>query len=374
MIKLQSKFCNAYESDASQIKGQSKEVFIPETIEEVQKFVIGNKAITPRGAGTGLVGGCVSNGTCILDISKLNKIISFNKIRKTIEVEAGIILDDLNNFLERFGFEFPINPSSHSVCTIGGMIATNAVGSRAIKYGKTGNWIEWIDIVDAKGRIQRKLKSEISDYIGLEGISGVIIRACLKITETKDRTASLISFDSFFSLIEKVKELKRNPDVSMIEFCDKTISQLIDFPNGYNLLVEFESLEGEYSGEEYFKLLAKRDMAYPLVAKLGYSHIEDPKLFLDKIYELMGWLENNKIPVFGHISVGILHPCFSKDQLKKIPDMMKIVKRLSGQISGEHGIGLLKKQFIEPQDKKLIYILKKRLDPENKFNPGKVVD
>ena len=374
MIKLPLKLTKAYETDASQLKGILDKVIIPEKIEEVQKAVRDNSKITIRGAGTGLVGGSVPNGTVIIDLSKLNKITNFNSIRKTIEVEAGVVLDDLNQFLERYGLEFPVNPSSHEVCTLGGMIATDAVGSRAIKYGKTSNWIEWLEIIDSQGRIQKKLKSEITDFSGLEGISGVIIKASLRLSEKKERTASIIEKDSIGKIIEKVKELKRNSNVSMIEFYGRSVSNILGLSSNYHLIVEFESNEGEKTNKEYQDLLRIRDQVYPLLAQASFSKIEDPKLFLDKIPELIFWLEHNNLPVFGHISVGILHPCFSKETENKIPEMIKIVKRLSGQISGEHGIGLIKKQYVEPQDKNLLKILKKRIDPSNKFNPGKVID
>jgi len=87
----------------------------------------------------------------------------------------------------------------------------------------------------------------------------------------------------------------------------------------------------------------------------------------------MNWLEERGIPTFGHIGVGILHPCFNHEQEKHVPEMMKLVRRLGGQISGEHGIGILKKGFVEMNDKKILINVKKRTDPLNKFNVGKVI-
>jgi glycolate oxidase len=87
----------------------------------------------------------------------------------------------------------------------------------------------------------------------------------------------------------------------------------------------------------------------------------------------LNWLELKKIPVFGHISVGILHPCFYQGQKEHIPDLMKFVRRVGGQVSGEHGIGLLKRKYVEMNDKKILMNVKKRTDPKNKFNIGKVI-
>jgi FAD/FMN-containing dehydrogenase len=374
MIQSEPKLIKAYETDASQIKGKAEAVIIPETLAELQEAVRINSNITIRGGGTGLSGGAVPLNNIVIDLSKMNKISEFNKIRKTIEIEAGVILDELNNYLESSGLEFPVQPSSHEVCTLGGMIATNAVGSRAIKHGRTSNWIEWLDIIDPTGKVTRKNKSDISDFFGLEGISGIIYKACLRLSEKLYRTADIIEKETIEKIIEQVKALKRNSRVSMIEFYDKTVSQMLGLGYSYHILVEYESDEGNLSGGKYKQTMAIRDKVYPLLACDGHSIIEDPKLFLDKIPELIKWLENNSIPVFGHISVGILHPCFCGKNKEKIHDMMRIVKRLSGQVSGEHGIGLLKKEFLEEQDKKLIKIIKQRNDFLNKFNVGKVIN
>ncbi|MDO8516760.1 MAG: FAD-binding oxidoreductase [Nanoarchaeota archaeon] len=372
MIKLKSKDI-VYRTDASQIIGNPLKVVIPKTINEVTNIVRLNQKIIPRGGGTGLVGGCVPNEGVVIDLSKLNKIIRFDERRKKIEVETGIVLDDLNEFLDNYSLEFPVKPSSHEVCTIGGMIATDAVGSRAIKYGKTSKWIEWIEIIDSQGKIIRKGKAEISDFTGLEGITGIIIRASLKLSPKVKRSASIISREEISDIIDIVREIRLNSEISMIEFFDKKVSGLLGLEKKYNLLIEYESDSGELKGDAYNRIMSLRDSTYPILAEKGYSRIEDPRMFLDKISDLIFWLEANKIPTFGHLGVGILHPCFSKEQEKKIPDLMRIVKRLRGQVTGEHGIGLLKKNFLDKTEKKLYESVKKRNDPKNKFNPEKII-
>lgn len=375
MKKQNKNIIKVYETDASQIEGMAAGVENPSTISGVQNVVRLNSRIVIRGAGTGLVGGCVpQNGQdVVLNLGKLINIDNLDKQRKTIEVEAGVILDDLQNYLSRFGLEFPINPSSHRVCTIGGMIATDAVGSRAVKYGRTSNWVNWIEIVDSRGEIHRKTRTELSDYSGMEGITGVIVKAGLKLSERKKRTASLFSSENVSEIVETVKDFKRDSSVSMVEFIDKPSSELLGLERAYHLIIEFESENGKLQGEEYEKVMAMRDKVYPLLAGKGYVRIEDPKILIDKFEQLLIWLEAKKVPVFGHLGVGILHPCFSKKQEKLIPEMIKVVKKLGGQISGEHGIGLLKKDFVEPNDKKILINIKKRTDVENKFNIGKVI-
>ena len=374
-MKQNKNIIKMYETDASQIEGVAAGVENPATVGGVQDVVKLNSQIVIRGAGTGLVGGAVpQNGKdVVLDLSKLIKIENLDRQRRTIEVEAGVVLDDLQNYLARFGLEFPVSPSSHSVCTIGGMIAADAVGGRAVKYGRTSSWVNWIEVVDSQGQIHKKTRTELSDYAGLEGVTGVIVRASLKLVEKKKRSASLFSSESIDEIIDIVKELKRNSAVSMIEFFDKRISELLDLERAYYLIVEFESDFGNLKNEEYGKIIGMRDRIYPLLAQKGYVRIEDPKILIDKFEKLLFWLETKDIPVFGHLGVGILHPCFSEKKEKLIPEMMKLVKKLGGQISGEHGIGLIKKEFVELNDKRILINIKKRTDVANKFNVGKVV-
>ncbi len=364
-----------YEVDASQLKGSALDVVSPTNTEEVRRIITQTKNIVIRGAGTGLAGGCVPQhgSDVVLDMSKMDKISELDKERRTIEIEAGVILDDLQDYLSDFNLEFPVKPSSHAVVTIGGMIATDAVGNRAIKYRKTSDWIKWIEIIDSFGKVEKRGITELSDYSGMEGISGVIMRACLKLSPLKKRTATLLEVDNLDDVTSVVRKLKKNSAVSMIEFFDKEISKELGFDEHYHLIVEYEDDSGELKDKEYKKLLALRDKIYPFVADKGYTRIEDPKIMLDRFVKLMSWLESKNIPTFGHIGVGILHPCFNHEQEKYISEMMKLVKRLSGQISGEHGVGILKKEFVEMNDKKILINVKKRTDPLNKFNVGKVI-
>ncbi|MEA3248353.1 MAG: FAD-binding oxidoreductase [Nanoarchaeota archaeon] len=365
----------AYETDASQLNGKALDVVHPSTIMEVRNIVAKTQRIVPRGAGTGLVGGCVPlNGLdVVLDLSKLDWIGSFDKERRTVEVGAGVILDDLQDYLAQSNLEFPINPLNSKVCTIGGMIATNAVGNRMVKYGKISNWIKWVEIVDCYGNLHRKGVTELSDYAGMEGLTGVIVKACLKLLPLKKRTASLIKVENSEDVVSIVRELKRNTIVSMIYFFDKKISKGLELTEDYHLIVEYEDGSGSMKEEEYEKLMKMRENIYSFVVGKGYVRIEDPKIMIDRFVKLMNWFERVGIPTFGHIGVGILHPCFSRSQEKYIPEMMKFVKRLGGQISRGYGVGILKTNFVEMGDKKILINVKKRTDPLNKFNVGKVI-
>ncbi len=364
-----------YETDATGIEGKALDLIQPTTIAGVKEAVRLNSKITIRGGGSGLAGGAVPQNSTILDLSKLDVIGKFDEQRKTIEVEAGVVLDDLQDFVSNYGLEFPVNPSSHAIATIGGMIATNAVGSRAIKYGKTSDWVNWIEVVDSNGEIEKKTKTELSDYVGMEGITGVIVKAELKLTTAKSRTANLFSSEDLDEIIELVRQAKRETDVSMTEFFDKKISKLIGLDEKYYLFIEYESDKGKLKNEKYKELTRTRDSAYPLLAKEGFTHIEDPKVLTDRSKKLLQWLESKGVPFFGHLGVGIVHPCFkqNKESEKLIEQMMTIVKQAGGRVSGEHGIGITKKQFVDAGDRKILLNMKKRLDSQQRFNPGVIL-
>jgi len=362
-----------YKSDASRIEGQVSQVILPKTAHEVQSIVKFSKNIVPRGAGTGLVGGAVPLNSIVLDMSKMDKILVLPD-KKLAEVEPGVILEDLNQELAKYGLEFPVNPSSAKSCTLGGMIATDAVGTRAVKYGKTSDWIKEVEIVNGKGEIVKISKLDIADVSGMEGITGIIVKAKLNLTNLKKRTATLIKVNDINKLAEIIRKLKAKTDVSAIELLDKLTSKYAGLPEVYHLLVEYESDAGQFKDEEYHKIMDLRDSIYPKLASEGFSHIEDPQVMSFKIPELAKFLEERNIPFFGHAGVGILHPCFKEGQEGFIESMLNFVKKVNGQISGEHGIGLAKKKFVEENDKKLYRRIKKRFDPENKINPGKMLD
>jgi FAD/FMN-containing dehydrogenase len=374
VAEMKKGFTGFYEIDASRIKGKVLNVVFPKTVFGVQKVIRENLKIVPRGGGTGLRGGAVpQRDDTVLDMSKLNGISNLDVKRKIIEVEAGVVLDDLQEYLAEYGLEFPVNLLSSSACTLGGMIATNAFGSRVNEYWKISKWVMWIDVADSNGNLNRKGVTEISDYIGMEGITGVIVRAGLKVLPTKRRTASVITFENVHQLVDKAKELKREQDISGLEFFDLWISKKIGLPEGYNLLIEYENDGGDYNGAEYVRAMEFTKRAYEEVTKEGYLRIEDPKILVDKFVPLFEWFEARKIPVFGNIGVGVLHPCLDKDQERSIPEMMKVIKRFGGRVSSNFGIGILKKEFVEVIDRNILRNVKKRTDPKNKFNVGKIL-
>ena len=350
-----------YNSDASQIQGKTVLVVRPGNAKEVHQIILFVKRnhgnIVIRGGGTGLVGGSVPENSVVMDLSRMNKIL--DRGIDYVVVEPGVILEDLNkNLDDKF---FPVIPASYKSCTIGGMIATNAVGMRAVKYGNTGNWVRELEIIDGDARLR---KADLNEVIGKEGVTGVIIGAKLKIIDKpKKRKVEMFSFDYLQEVMFKLKEFE---DVSAVEFINKEAAKLAGLESKYYLIVEKED-EGE-GGEEFWKL---REDLYPKLASKGFHIIEDPKISMQVMESFLKWLDDNKIPSFGHIMVGIIHPCFENED--KLEDMYELVNELHGEVSGEHGIGIKKKNYVNKEFKVNIKKLKTKYDRDFVFNRGKLI-
>lgn len=376
-----------YNIDASHIdlKNMNVDIFIPENENEIKDIIndaiSNNKEIIIRGAGTNLVGNCLPVDNCyVLDLSKINNIYKIEN--NSITIDPGVILDELNIFLNKSNLFFPVVPGSHAAAQIGSMIATNASGMRAVKYGKMEQWINWISVlvVDKNNFIQelRLSGSDIKDFLNSEGTLGIITKINLKIIKKPTEISlSFFKFNNIDDLILKTSEIteKKNIlNVSAIEFIDKIVAKFLNLEEGYYLLVEFENSNGEIKdNDEINKIWNIRDSCYSVVVSNGYELIEDPQLGLNKIKDLILWFEKNNIPTFGHIGTGILHPHYKKAQNELISEMYNIVKNLGGTVSGEHGIGIKKKIFINSDYKTSIINLKTKYNPNDIFGGNNIV-
>jgi glycolate oxidase len=373
--------CLTYATDSSQVEGKSMAIIWPsdkEQIVELVRMSLKNKwNIVSRGGGSGLAGGCVPQDSIILDMSKMDSVDTPDKSQKTVVVEPGVILDDLNFLLKEYGLFFPVNPSSHGVCSVGGMVATNAAGNRAIRYGKTSNWVDELEIINGKGDVLNISGQEARDFAGTEGVLGIITRIKLRLTEPiTERSISVLRFNDSDDMIRKVKELKDNKNILSMEFFDRLTAELSGLENSYHLFLEFGNHDGEIKDEiEIQEMWKKREEAGIALSSNGYIFMEDPKIPLDGngLQEFMDWLETNRIPYFGHIGLGIIHQRFKTEQKDKIPEMFRLVQKLGGTVSGEHGIGMRKKEYIDRETANKIRDLKKQYDPYNILNRGKMI-
>lgn len=361
----------SYETDASRLVGKAVKVVFPKTVSEVQNLVkTSDLDIVPRGAGTGFVGGCVPNNSLIIDLNKMNKVLEFNT-KGSVYVEAGVSLKELNEKLSQAGFEFPIQPLNFGVSTIGGMIATNAVGGR-VNYERIRDWIEEIEFVNGRGELMKTSKSDLMDICGMEGITGVIVGAKLRVVPKIKKTISIFQTEDIEEVLSIVRRLKLERDVNSLDFFSKQVSKMMGLPEKYNLIIEFNSERGKVKGNEYKRIINLRDKVYYFLAKNGYYNSDAPKFFFDKLKEFILYLESNDVPYFGHLGSGIVCAFFRDDEPGKRKDVLEVVKKMKVKF-GKYGIGIARKDFIDSFEAKILQRVKLRHDPFGKLNKGKII-
>ena len=366
-----------YASDASMTEGKARTIVLPTEIEQVQKLVRYAKRtdanLVIRGGGSGLSGGAVPQDSIVVDLSKLNKIIEINKKERYAIVQPGVVLDELN---EAAGPElcFPVRPNSHSIATLGGMIATNAAGNNAIKYGWTIDWVSQLLVIDGSGKMFDVKGDDIKMFCGREGTTGIIVEARLRLTD-KLETKSMehLRFENINEMIKTVNVYKDKKSVSSIEFFNRLCAELGGIDKLNHLLIGFESDDGSIKKpEEIEELWKMREGMGPVSSGAGFSVMEDPKIPDSALGEFLRWVDSNELPCFGHIGVGIFHPRFRRGSDSMIMEMFEFVKKLGGKVSGEHGIGLNKKAYADKEYVAEVRKLKQEYDPDNILNKGKI--
>ncbi|HOK15537.1 MAG TPA: FAD-binding oxidoreductase [Defluviitoga tunisiensis] len=419
-------------------------VIKPETKEQISEIVKlcneENIPITPRGAGSGLAGANIPiYGGIVISLERLNNIIEIDTKNLVAVVEPGVVTNDLCRIVSEKGLYYAGYPMSVETSFIGGNVATNAGGSKVIKYGNTGHHILGLEVVMPDGEIIEyggKRRKDSSGYnllhlfIGSEGTLGIFTKIYVNLIPQPGKVVDLlVPFESIEKAIENVAPLMTETKVlpSAIEFIDK---KSIDYTSKYTgmklpyqdevesyLIIQYEGnnlreIEDIYekSGLTLQKNGAKdvfiadnrtnsekiwrmrRNWLESLKAIDPYVPTGDVVVPTSKIPEIMSYInEVSKeykvdIPVAGHAGDGNLHPAplkpskVSPEEWKELSEEIlgKIAikaAKMGGAISGEHGIGFIKKELLK-QTKEKEYTrmkeIKKILDPNNIMNPGKL--
>lgn len=393
--------------------------------------------VTVRGSGTGLVGAAVAiNGGILLETTKMNKISEIDKSNLTVTVQPGVLLMELAAFAEENDFLYPPDPGEKSA-TIGGNISTNAGGMRAVKYGVTRDYVRALTVVLPDGRIEKlggKVAKNSSGYslkdliIGSEGTLGIITEAVLKLVPLPKVSVSLlVPFSDMKSAIEAVPKIicsKITP--TAIEYMSRdTIlfsedylgKKFPDTKNDAYILLTFdgnsdEQVERDMSvvadlcleigaldayiidTEERKKSVWSARGAFLEAIKASTTEMDEcdvvvPVNKVDEFIKFTHTLADEmkvRIPSFGHAGDGNLHIYICRDELSadKWEEVLKIcfdrmykrAEELGGLVSGEHGIGYAKKEFLKNQCGEaqiaLMQGIKKVFDPKNILNPDKV--
>jgi glycolate oxidase len=359
----------AYSFDASDVEGTPTAVVWPRNtaqVSELMKYCSRNNVrVFPRGAGTNLSGGAVPLDGIVADFSRMNRIVDYTG--DAVTVEPGVVLEDLEYYLNERKKTLPVNPASDKACTVGGCIAEDSAGIRAVKYGTMGDWVLELEVVTPDGSITAGGK----DFIGSEGILGLITKARLRVIDMpKVRTLTVLQLESLSEVQEKAMFYSKQ-GVSSLEFVGRLANSLIKKPLGTGniLVVEFEDDRGIVKDQKEVETITEdRKNVSSQLASNGFIHVEDPKVPLERAAEFLSELESMGVPAYGHLGYGIIHPRFR--DAKTRADIAGLVGRLGANPVGEHGIGLLKKAA---GSKRHLAGLKLKYDPEGILNPGKVL-
>ncbi|MGM0366441.1 MAG: FAD-binding oxidoreductase [Actinomycetota bacterium] len=405
-------------------------------ISEILKFANQeNIPVTPRGAATGLSGGCLAvNGGILLVTVHMNRILDINPVDLLIDVEAGAITEEVDKSVSGYGLFYPPDPGSMKSSTIGGNIAENAGGLRGLKYGVTGDYVNGMEVVLPTGEIvqlgNRTVKG-VTGYnlknlmVGSEGTLGIVTRATLGLLPKPPARASLLALFSDLShasqtvadivsegVITSTMEIVDNVTINAIE---DYLKVGLDRSIGAMLLIEVDGQQGAVdieaeivkkvafknnaiscelatSAEERDSLWTARRAALSSLARVKPSTIlEDATVPRSRMVELVeavneiGKKYNIMIGTFGHAGDGNLHPTLLTDLRipeeeekveKAIGEIFEVTVRLGGTLSGEHGIGISKAKYLNleigPEVFELMKKVKKTFDPNNILNPGKM--
>ena len=437
-ISTESEDLVCYGFDASGLEDRPSAVIWPKNTEEIVKvmqYVYQNKIpVTPRGAGTGMTGGSIPlNGAIVLSLEKMNRLIELDTNNLNVVVEPGIINGRLQRELEYLGFFYPPDSASMNFCTIGGNIAENAGGPRALKYGVTKDYVMEIEAVLPNGKVITtgvKTSKGVVGYdltrllTGSEGTLAVITKARLKILPLPEEVITLLAiFDDLEASGTAVSKIIASGIIPRtLELMDaETIAAVENFkPVGIPrevealLLIELDghpsaiTKQAEKIAEICGSLKADVKMAEDAAARnklwearrsvsSALYHLtptkinEDIVVPRDKISDMLSGLRKLseksgiKIVNFGHAGDGNIHVNIMVDkndvekyQMAKtmVKDIFEMTLNLGGTISGEHGIGITKAPYINMEIKTnefdLMKRIKKLFDPKNILNPGKI--
>jgi glycolate oxidase len=390
--------------------------------------------IVPRGAGSGLSGGANAvDGCVVLPLTRMDRIVEIDRRSLFAVVEPGVVTADLAAAAADAGLSYPPDPASAAFSTIGGNIATNAGGLCCVKYGVTRDFVLGLDVVLADGSLVRTGRRTVKGvagydltglFVGSEGTLGVVTRATLRLRPRPSPPATLVAFfPDLRSAGLAIAGIAARVVPSVLELMDRTTVRAVEEWKRMDLdldaaalllarsdggpeqsILEIEQMErvcrdtgasfvarssDEAEGE---LLMTARRLAFPALERLGTALLDDVAVPIGRIPEFLEAIEaiaarsDVLIGTFGHAGDGNMHPTIvldhrdpaSRDRAEQaFGDIVRKALELGGTITGEHGVGVLKRRYLgtEIGERGLVLhaAVKRALDPCNILNPGKVL-
>lgn len=419
-------------------------IALPAMLEEVQGVVrwahAQGVAVVPSGGRTGLSGGAVAaNGELVLSLERMNKVLDFNAVDRTLTVQSGIALEAVHNAAREQGLEYPVDFASRGSCSIGGNIATNAGGIRVIRYGNTREWIAGMKVVTGTGELldlNRGLIKNSSGYdlrhlmIASEGTLGIVVEATLRLTDApQPSNVMLLALPSFEVLMQVFSAFRERLQLEAFEFfTDRALHHVLthgaqkpfEETHPYYVVTEFASGDEVQEAAAMAAFEACMDNGWVSDGVISQSEAQAAQLwrlregiteslapykpykndvsvrisampaFLQETQQLLGdAYPHFDVVWFGHIGDGNLHINVLKpedlgdaDFVSQCEQVTKLLaqslQRHEGSISAEHGIGLVKKGYLESTrsaaEIEVMRGIKRVLDPKGILNPGKLFD
>jgi len=431
---------DAYRRDSASFcaAGTPLAVVRPTTTEQVQAVMRWATAhrvpVVPQGARTGLSGGANAiDGALLLSMVRMNRIVKIDEVDQIAVVEPGVINADLSRAVADVGLFYPPDPSSWEMSTIGGNLATNAGGLCCVKYGVTADFVRGLEVVLADGEVLRVGRSTAKGVAGLdltrllvgsEGTLAVITRATLALRPTPEPALTMAAvFDKTSDAMTAVARIMASGlRPSMMEYLDKPSIRAVQayrdmgLPTDAEALLITQSDRGPLAAAdvaamgviceelgaaevavaedaaESAMLTQARRLVNPAVEELGATLVDDVAVPRARLVDLLAGMDRisaetgTLIVCPGHIGDGNMHPTVVFDRgdaaaaeraQTAFDAIMRLALELGGTITGEHGVGLLKRDWLRTELGETSYGLQRQIksvfDPLGILNPGKVL-
>jgi len=424
--------------DMADYEGTPAVVVRPESEEQVSAIVqLANRRGVPVlawGAGSSLTGAVVRDGAIVVDMKRFDRILKVDPVNWYVDVQPGVVLDDLEHALQAEGFFFPPDPASSFLCTVGGAIATGAGGMRCVRYGTMKDWVMALRVVLPTGEVtslgeplpkNRAGYDLVHLFVGSEGTLGIITQATLKILPLPVVRVQrmLVQFADWPTAGEAIKGLRKARVVpDLLEFLDRetiiAVNQAFDFQveeAEATLLVDLEEpsipaatevfrahsalairpAADEVEADRLYQVRARAYLA--LKERSSGIQIEDVVVPIDRLAEYLRLVKEVaarhrvQIPVVGHAGDGNVHPAIVYDKADAksrdaataaFEEICQYAIRVGGSVTGEHGVGSQKVALFRAQleahgggeSLRLMKEIKRVFDPKGIMNPGKYVD
>jgi len=398
-------------------------------------------AVVPSGGRTGLSGGAVArNGELVIALDRMNRVLELNAVEGTLHCEAGLITTQLQEAAAEAGLFYPVDFASAGSSQIGGNIATNAGGIKVIRYGMTRDWVLGLKVVTGSGEILDLNRGLIKNntgydlrhlFIGSEGTLGIICEATLKLTRPpKEPVVMVLAVTEFAAIMDVLRVFNGGMELNAFEFFSRNALEKVmahsqlpepcETQAPYYALLEFDVISDEVlehamtlfeecveqgwvldgsvsqslsQAENLWRL--REDISETLSHWKPYKNdlsvsVSRMPAFIEQVDALVAaQYPDFEIVWFGHIGDGNLHLNILKPEQLAVEEFARIcggvseqvaalVADFGGSISAEHGIGLLKKDYIgysrSATELALMQQIKQVFDPQGIMNPGKLVD